>query len=120
MPYLIGTSISSLLNPPERLVGYHQPHLVCIGQPNATAQYVIVAEKHKVAIPLEDYGLSFAIDKLFKMIWPSSPGHKPHILVTSRRDSGKERLYLEPWNFGRTAAYDSSALPHGAITGEAW
>ncbi|KAK0146148.1 hypothetical protein N1851_014548 [Merluccius polli] len=65
----IGTSISSLLNPPERLVGYHQPHLVCIGQPNATAQYVIVAEKDKVAIPLEDYGLSFAIDKLFKMIW---------------------------------------------------
>ncbi|KAK0139500.1 hypothetical protein N1851_023627 [Merluccius polli] len=65
----IGTSISSLLNPPERLVGYHQPHLVCIGQPNATAQYVIVAEKDKVAIPLEDNGLSFAIDKLFKMIW---------------------------------------------------
>ena len=64
----IGTSISSLLNPPERLVGYHQPHLVCIGQPNATAQYVIVAEKDKVAIPL-DNGLSFAIDKLFKIIW---------------------------------------------------
>ncbi|KAK0149753.1 Cytidine monophosphate-N-acetylneuraminic acid hydroxylase [Merluccius polli] len=52
----IGTSISSLLNPPERLVGYHQPHLVCIDQPNATAHYVIVAEKDKVAIPLEDNG----------------------------------------------------------------
>ncbi|KAK0149022.1 hypothetical protein N1851_010537 [Merluccius polli] len=41
----------------------------CVHRPNATAQYVVVAEKDKVAIPLEDNGLSFAIDKLFKMIW---------------------------------------------------
>ncbi|XP_062375758.1 uncharacterized protein LOC134064002 isoform X1 [Sardina pilchardus] len=61
----IGTSISSLLdnqNPPAR-----QPNLVCIGQPNTTAQYIIIAENDKVAIPLQDNGLTYAIDKLFKM-----------------------------------------------------
>ncbi|XP_062374219.1 uncharacterized protein LOC134062272 isoform X2 [Sardina pilchardus] len=68
----IGTSISSLLdnqNPPARLVECRQPNLVCIGQPNTTAQCIIIAENDKVAIPLQDNGLTYAIDKLLKMFW---------------------------------------------------
>ncbi|XP_056441039.1 uncharacterized protein LOC130378170 [Gadus chalcogrammus] len=65
-----GTSISSVLNnPPDRPVEHRQPHLVCIGDPSASAQYIIVAENDKLAIPLKDNGLTCAIDKLFKMIW---------------------------------------------------
>ncbi|KAL7877606.1 hypothetical protein SRHO_G00042490 [Serrasalmus rhombeus] len=60
---------SSILmgNSPDRVVENHQPHLICLGQPSSTAQYIIVAEKDKVAIPLEDNSLTCAIDKLFKM-----------------------------------------------------
>ncbi|KAK0155471.1 hypothetical protein N1851_002136 [Merluccius polli] len=98
----IGTSISSLLNPPERLVGYHQPHLVCIGQPNATAHYVIVAEKDKVAIPLEDNGLSFAIDKLFKMIWMRDGAdhcHHKYLQKTATRDASELLLLVAKDSF---------------------
>ncbi|KAK5866618.1 hypothetical protein PBY51_020794 [Eleginops maclovinus] len=65
-----GTSISSVLNnPPDRPVEHRQPHLVCIGDPSTSAQYIIVAENDKLAIPLKDNGLTCALDKLFKMIW---------------------------------------------------
>ncbi|XP_029908663.1 uncharacterized protein LOC115360137 isoform X2 [Myripristis murdjan] len=65
-----GTSISSLLEGSlGAAVGDHQPKLVCLGDPRSTAQYIIVAKNDKVAIPLQDQGLTCAIDKLFKMLW---------------------------------------------------
>lgn len=53
----------------QQTVGNHQPHLVCFGSPSTTAQYLIVADNHKVTIPLEDNNLTCAIDKLFKLYW---------------------------------------------------
>lgn len=51
-------------------MGVHQPKLVCLKHPSATtAQYIIVAKNDKVTIPLEDEGLTCALDKLFKMLW---------------------------------------------------
>ncbi|XP_059211141.1 uncharacterized protein LOC131989822 [Centropristis striata] len=71
-----GTSIPSLLQRPlvaaarGAEMGVHQPRLVCLGHPSATtAQYILVAKNDKVAIPLEDEGLTCALDKLFKMLW---------------------------------------------------
>ncbi|XP_041855672.1 uncharacterized protein LOC121649140 isoform X3 [Melanotaenia boesemani] len=70
-----GTSIPSLLQGSLEAaaggaeVGVHQPKLVCIGHPSTTAQYIIVAKNDKVAIPLQDEGLTCALDKLFKMLW---------------------------------------------------
>ncbi len=59
---LAGTSNLSLLEGPlETAVGVHQPKLVCLGHPSA--------KNEKVAIPLQDEGLTCAIDKLFKMLW---------------------------------------------------
>nr|XP_040035180.1 uncharacterized protein LOC120820964 isoform X2 [Gasterosteus aculeatus aculeatus]XP_040045388.1 uncharacterized protein LOC120826870 isoform X2 [Gasterosteus aculeatus aculeatus] len=70
MPYLTGTSIPSLLEgSPEEAVGVHQPKLVCLGHPRTVAQYVIIAKNDNVAIPLQDEGLTCAIDKLFKVFW---------------------------------------------------
>ncbi len=46
-----------------------QPKLVCLGDPCSAAQYIIVAKHDKVAIPLQDEGLTCALDKLFKMLW---------------------------------------------------
>ncbi|KAK9521356.1 hypothetical protein VZT92_021172 [Zoarces viviparus] len=68
-----GTSIPSLLEgSPEGAVGVHQPKLVCLGHPSTTAQYIIIAKNDKVAIPLQDEGLTCAIDKLFKFFWVCS------------------------------------------------
>nr|XP_040035181.1 uncharacterized protein LOC120820964 isoform X3 [Gasterosteus aculeatus aculeatus]XP_040035182.1 uncharacterized protein LOC120820964 isoform X3 [Gasterosteus aculeatus aculeatus]XP_040035183.1 uncharacterized protein LOC120820964 isoform X3 [Gasterosteus aculeatus aculeatus]XP_040045389.1 uncharacterized protein LOC120826870 isoform X3 [Gasterosteus aculeatus aculeatus]XP_040045390.1 uncharacterized protein LOC120826870 isoform X3 [Gasterosteus aculeatus aculeatus]XP_040045391.1 uncharacte len=65
-----GTSIPSLLEgSPEEAVGVHQPKLVCLGHPRTVAQYVIIAKNDNVAIPLQDEGLTCAIDKLFKVFW---------------------------------------------------
>ncbi|XP_059365629.1 uncharacterized protein LOC132104288 [Carassius carassius] len=64
-----GTSISSLLDNSQTMSESHQPHIVCLGAPSSTAQYIIVAENDKVTIPLEDNSLTCAIDKLFKMYW---------------------------------------------------
>ncbi|XP_065099519.1 uncharacterized protein [Paramisgurnus dabryanus] len=64
-----GTSISSLLDNSQKIVENHQPHIVCFGAPSSTAQYIIVAENDKLAIPLEDNSLTCAIDKLFKVYW---------------------------------------------------
>ncbi|XP_028266366.1 uncharacterized protein LOC114439177 isoform X2 [Parambassis ranga] len=68
-----GTSIPSLLQgsleAAAGAAGVHQPKLVCIGHPSTTAQYIIVARNDKVAIPLQDEGLTCALDKLFKMLW---------------------------------------------------
>ncbi|XP_007238050.3 leucine-rich repeat and immunoglobulin-like domain-containing nogo receptor-interacting protein 2b isoform X2 [Astyanax mexicanus] len=61
-----GSSGSRHLDP-DRAVKNQQPHLLCLGDPSTTAQYIIVAENNKVAIPLEDNSLTCAIDKLFKM-----------------------------------------------------
>ncbi len=51
------------------MVENHQPHIVCLGAPSSTAQYIIVSENDKGTIPLEDNSLTCAIDKLFKMYW---------------------------------------------------
>ncbi len=51
------------------MVENHQPHIVCLGAPSSTAQYIIVSENDKDTIPLEDNSLTCAIDKLFKMYW---------------------------------------------------
>lgn len=70
-----GTSIPSLLQGSSEAAagaveaGAHQPKLVCLGHPTSTAQYIIVAKNDKVAIPLQDEGLTCALDKLFKMLW---------------------------------------------------
>ncbi|XP_072533889.1 leucine-rich repeat and immunoglobulin-like domain-containing nogo receptor-interacting protein 2b isoform X3 [Salminus brasiliensis] len=61
-----GTSGSRHMDP-DRAAKNQQPHLLCLGHPSTTAQYIIVAENNKVAIPLEDNSLTCAIDKLFKM-----------------------------------------------------
>lgn len=50
-------------------MGVHQPKLVCLGHPRTVAQYVIIAKNDNVAIPLQDEGLTCAIDKLFKVFW---------------------------------------------------
>ena len=65
-----GTSIPSLYQ--EQAAGaaeVQQPKLVCLGDPCSAAQYIIVAKHDKVAIPLQDEGLTCALDKLFKMLW---------------------------------------------------
>ncbi|KAM4527227.1 uncharacterized protein PAE49_024153 [Odontesthes bonariensis] len=65
-----GTSIPSLYQ--EQTAGaadVQQPKLVCLGDPCSAAQYIIVAKHDKVAIPLQDEGLTCALDKLFKMLW---------------------------------------------------
>ncbi|KAK0140058.1 hypothetical protein N1851_023022 [Merluccius polli] len=62
-------------------------HILLIGTPSKSLQKLLHIQNSAARV----------------LMRPSSPGHKPHILVTSRRDSGKERFYLEPWNFGRTA-----------------
>ncbi|RXN05548.1 hypothetical protein ROHU_033335 [Labeo rohita] len=48
-----GTSISSLLDHSQTMVENHQPHIVCLGAPSSTAQYIIVAENDRVTIPLD-------------------------------------------------------------------
>ncbi|KAL1274033.1 hypothetical protein QQF64_026847 [Cirrhinus molitorella] len=70
-----GTSISSLLDNSQTTVENPQPHIVCLGAPSSTAQYIIVAENDKVTIPLEDNsplgspltGFSSHV-KLFKLV----------------------------------------------------
>ncbi|XP_066536135.1 uncharacterized protein [Hoplias malabaricus] len=61
------SSSSSLDNTPQGVVENQQPHIICFGHPSTKAQYIIVADKDKVTIPLEDNSLTYAIDKLFKM-----------------------------------------------------
>ncbi|XP_057213728.1 uncharacterized protein LOC130568741 isoform X2 [Triplophysa rosa] len=60
---------TSLQDHSQRIVENHQPHLVCLGSPSTTAQYIIVADNDKVTIPLEDNNMTCAIDKLFKLYW---------------------------------------------------
>lgn len=93
-----GTSIFSLLDNSLTMVENHQPHIVCLGAPSPTAQYIIVAENDKVTIPLEDNSLTCAIDKLFKMYWVCNVAYPVQLTSVS---NFFENVYDIPFSGGK-------------------